>query len=58
MWLIVNWRRRLDSSRPETFYQACSGRLSVGGFSYYGGADIGRGDAASVYHGISEVFGF
>jgi hypothetical protein len=44
-------------SGPETFYQACSRGLSVGGFSYYGGAGIGRGDATSVYHGILEVFG-
>jgi hypothetical protein len=42
---------------PETFYQACSRRLSVGGFPYYGGAGIGCGDATSVHHGVSEVFG-
>jgi hypothetical protein len=41
---------------PKTLYQACSRRVSAGEISYYGGAGIGRGDAASVHNGIPEVF--
>jgi hypothetical protein len=54
MWLLMRWR---VPSGPKTFYQACLGSLYVGGLPYYSGAGTGCGDAASVYHGVAEVFG-